>query len=78
MDSDEEGNSAIVIDVKRTGVTDGFTVYMPVRFEFGKQEAASAILSLDADEKTFTFRVPRKPSKVVFNPGHAVLARVKQ
>jgi aminopeptidase N len=71
-----DGRFDLAVNVKQSDVPDGFKAFVPVRAEFG-EKAGTIFLPMDAPEKTFHIWIPAPAKKVVFDPRHAVVARVK-
>lgn len=75
---DANGKYVLKIDVEQTGVPAGFRMPIPVQIDFGKNQGGQVMIMVDQPTKTLSVPLPKKPKKVTFNPGDAVLARVKK
>jgi hypothetical protein len=71
-----DGRYDLAVTVKESDVAPGFTSLVPVAAEFGTK-AGTVFVLIDQPEKTFHISIPAPAEKVVFNPRHAVIARVK-
>jgi hypothetical protein len=69
---------AVTISATQTGVPDTFK--MPVPFEIKLKGGGSLFgrILIDRATKEFTYRIPREPETVVFNPFEAVLCRIEE
>lgn len=75
---DANGKYVLKVDVEQTGVPAGFRMPVPVQIDFGKGQSGQVMVMVDQPTKTLSVPLPKKPKKVIFNPGGAVLARVKK
>ncbi len=66
------------LEVEQSGVTEGFMMPVPVRVEFGKGKVKEFLLPIKQPKETFKVPLQAKPKRVIFNPDHAVLARVEK
>ncbi len=73
---DGSGGSVLSITVEQEGVPPGFKMPVPVRIEMPGSKGGTVKLNVTKPRETFTFNLPQKPKKVLFNPDFAVLARV--
>jgi len=73
-----EGGYALRLHVEQRDVGPGFKMAVPVEIRFRDGRTGTVLAFVDKPEKDFEFPLPEKPAKVVFNPDHAVLARVKK
>jgi len=70
-----DGRFDLTVTVKQSDVPPGFKALVPVAAEFGDR-AGTVFVMMDEAEKTFHISIPAPARKVLFNPRHAVLARV--
>lgn len=73
----EDGSSTIEVTVSQVDAPEGFRMPVPLQVEFEDGTREQFVLEIDEPEKSFTFQLPGPPDQVTFNPGNAVLARVK-
>jgi hypothetical protein len=71
-----DGRYDLTVTVRQSDVPWGFSSYLPIAAEFGDR-AGTVFVFMDQPEKTFHISIPAPAKKVVFDPRHAVLARVK-
>jgi hypothetical protein len=71
-----DGRFDLAVTVKQSDVPPGFRAFVPVAAEFG-DKAGTIFLPMDEPEKTFHISIPAPAKKVVFDPRHAVVARIK-
>ena len=69
---------ALELHVEQENVSPGFKMAVPVQIVFSKGRVGTAIAFVNAASKDFSFPLPERPKKVVFNPDNAVLARTKK
>jgi hypothetical protein len=69
---------ALKLHVEQSDVSPGFKMAVPVEIQFRDGRVGTVLAFVDKPEKDFEFPLSDKPTKVVFNPDHAVLARVKK
>ena len=67
----------MTVRVSQKNAPPGWRMLVPVRFELKGKRFGQILLMIDQPEKTFKTLLPERPKKVVFNPDHAILARVK-
>jgi hypothetical protein len=72
-----DGTWDLAVTVKQSDVPEGFGTPVPLRVEFG-DKAGSMFLQVKKPEETFHLSLPARPKNVIFNPRHAVIARVKE
>jgi Peptidase family M1 domain len=72
------GGAALVLRVRQGGVPAGFRMPVPVRLEFADKTTGQVVVAVAKADETFTIPLPKKPTKVIFNPDVAVLAVVKK
>lgn len=72
------GGTVLTLRVRQSGVPDGFRMPVPVRLDYAGGKRGQVVVGIDRPDETFTIQLSDKPSRVVFNPGHAVLATVKR
>ena len=73
-----DGGATLRLTVEQRDVSPGFRMLVPVDVEFGKKTVGKLAVFVDQPLETFELALPEKPRKVRFNPGHAVLAKVKK
>lgn len=73
-----DGGATLTLDVEQSGVPAGFRMPVPVQLEFRGSETGQVVVLVDKPRESFEIQLPAPPKKVVFNPDHAVLARVKK
>lgn len=66
------------LEVETRGVDAGATMEIPIRVELEDGSEQTLLALVDEPAETFRFALPSRPTRVVFNPDHAVLARVKK
>jgi len=66
----------LTVTVKQSDVPEGFKAIVPVSAQFG-DKAGTVFVLIDEPEKNDPHLHPGPAKKVLFNPQHAVLARVK-
>lgn len=66
------------LHVEQRDVTPGFRMAVPVEIQFRDGRRGMVLAVVDEPANDFEYQLPAKPSKVFFNPDHAVLARVKK
>ena len=66
------------LHVEQQDVGPEFKIAVPVRAEFGDDEEAVVLALGDGPSNDFEFTLDREPKRIVFNPDHAILARVKK
>ena len=71
-----DGRYDLTVTVRQSDVPWGFSSYLPIAAEFGDR-AGTVFVFMDQPEKTFHISIPAPAKKVVFDPRHAVLSRVK-
>jgi aminopeptidase N len=71
------GNTA-TLKVRQSDVPPGFRMPVPVRVELADGSSVERIVTVDEAEESFDLAFDRKPKALVFNPGYAVLARVRK
>ena len=71
------GKYKLVINVSQSNVPEGFKMPVPVRVIFKDRTVRQFALPIAKKEQSFNLAFDKKIKKVIFNPGHAVLARVK-
>jgi len=73
-----QGQWVVTLNVKQENVSPGFMMPVPVAIDLGGGRIGTFVAQVDQPEKTFTIPLPAKPRSLDFNPGFAVLARVKK
>ena len=73
----EGGGFLLLLDVETSDVPPGWKTPVPVRAEFGKDRQGDLLVMVDEPRKRFELTLPERPSKVIFNPDHAILAKMK-
>ena len=63
--------------VRQENVSDGFRMPVPVRVTFDDGSAVTHQVWIDAEEVTVEIPLPAQPTRVEFNHGRAVLAKVR-
>lgn len=63
--------------VMQSGVTDYFSAFVPVTFQFAQGPPVVRWLRTSEEPASFDYTFRQRPSKVVFNPGDSVLAITK-
>ena len=76
--ANEEGQWVVALEVTQEDVPPDYAMVVPVQIEFGKDQQAIYLARVSKPQETFSIPVPAIPSKVVFNPDYAILARVKR
>jgi aminopeptidase N len=76
-DTEEAGSHRVRLTVRQEGVSDGFRMPVPVRIELAGDGVERRSVLVDEPEELFELVVSARPTKVVFNPDNAVLAKVK-
>ena len=71
-----DGRYDLVVTVRQSDVPPGFKALVPISVEFGDR-AGTVFIPVDEPEKTAHISLPAPAKKVVFDPRHAVVARVK-
>ncbi len=71
-----DGRYDLAVTVKQSDVPPGFKALVPVTAEFGGK-IGTVFVWIDEPEKTVHISIPAPAKKVVFDPGHAVVARLK-
>ena len=71
-----DGRYDLTVTVKQSDVPSGFSSLVPIAAEFG-DKAGTVFVFMDQPEKTFHISIPAPAKKVLFDPRHAVLARLK-
>ena len=66
------------VHVEQEDVGPDFKMVVPIRAQFGGGEDGTVLAFVDQPTKDFEYPLDRKPSKVLFNPDHSVLAKVKK
>ena len=64
--------------IEQRNVRPDFAMEIPVRLEFGNGSEQVLLAFLDKPTKTFQFPLDTQPKRVILNPDHAVLAKVKK
>jgi hypothetical protein len=72
------GQYLLSVTVAQSGVSEGFTMPVPLHVDLGGGKIAKVPLIIKKPEETFSFNLPSRPKKVVLNPEFAVLAKVKK
>ncbi|HVS14538.1 MAG TPA: M1 family aminopeptidase [Thermoanaerobaculia bacterium] len=73
----EGGAFQLVLEVEMSDVPPGWKTPVPVRAEFGKDRQGDLLVMVDEPSKRFELRLPERPTKVIFNPDHAIVAKMK-
>ncbi|MHB0971135.1 MAG: M1 family metallopeptidase [Thermoanaerobaculia bacterium] len=73
-----DGTYPLSVRVRRSGVSDHFVVPLPARVELADGRVAIVNLLIQKDDETFTRNLHARPTRVVLNADHAVLAKVKK
>lgn len=74
----ETGENKITVKVKQGNVPDGFKMPVPLKIIYKDGSRARFVLPVNKKENTFDFSLPKRIKKIVFNPGQAVLAKVRR
>ncbi len=72
-----EGSYRVLLEVGLENVPDGFRMPVPVTIELAGGRSERRSILVDEPEESFELVVPGRPTRVVFNPDNAVLAKVK-
>lgn len=72
----ENGGNSLEVTVKQSEAPEEFRMPVPLLLEYGNGTREQFILDIHQPENNFTFQLPGPPQRVMFNPHHAVLARV--
>jgi aminopeptidase N len=72
-----QGNTA-TLKVRQSDVPSGFRMPVPVKVEMADGTSVQRTVTVDEPEETFELSFESRPKAVVFNPGYAVLAKVKR
>jgi hypothetical protein len=72
-----DGTWKVTIDVKRSGVSDDFTMPIPVDVVLPDGKARRFTVVSRTAQQSFPLVAPGKPKNVIFNPEYSVLAYVK-
>lgn len=73
-----DGKFDVALTVRQSDVAPGFRMPVLVRFVFPGNRVALFNVLVQKPEETFHVPMPVRPDDVVFDPDHAVLARVKK
>lgn len=73
-----ENGIQLTINLRRSDVTGPFKTIIPVSAEFDGGKVAYFFIVNDRDEQSTTVALPSKPKKVVFAPGHSLLAAIRR
>ncbi|MEO1084666.1 MAG: M1 family aminopeptidase [Acidobacteriota bacterium] len=73
-----DGQTVLELTVRQEDVPEGFMMSVPVRLELAGGQSGTVRVTVQQPEETFRLPVPAAPKKVIFNPDHAVLARVSK
>ena len=72
------GKTNIVVTVKQTNVPDGFRMPVPIRILLRNGKIRQFNLPINKEEQVFNLSFAEKIKKIIFNPGHAVIARIRK
>ena len=72
-----EGGYRVLLRVHQEGVPEGFRMPIPIRVELAGGAVERRSILVDEPEELFELTISGRPTKVVFNPDNAVLAKVK-
>ena len=75
--ADSEGMYPLTMTIRRSDVPDNFVIPVPIQVELPGDRIATILAVVTKDEETFEWKLPARGKKVVFNPDHAVIARVR-
>jgi hypothetical protein len=78
-EKDDTGRWRASVDIKQSDVPEGFRMFVPIDIQFAGDK--HLYMRLLVDQPNLTIQLPTmdlKPKKIVLNPFHSVLARVKQ
>lgn len=73
-----ESGYRISVTVKRSGVSDDFSIIAPVRVELDGDHYAMVFVPVKKAEQTVTQILPVRPRNVIFAPNHSLLANVRR
>jgi hypothetical protein len=76
--TDANGQRLLEIEVSQSGVSDAFEAIVPVDVDFGSEGTARYFMRVSRPYEVFSVPVDSAPREIVFNPDHAVLARVEE
>ena len=78
-EKDESGRWQASVTVQQSKVPEGFRMFVPIDIQFSGDKHYYMRLLIDKPELTIQLPpMDQKPKKIVLNPFHSVLARVKQ
>lgn len=72
-----DGNAA-TLKVRQSDVPAGFRMPVPVRVEMADGSSVERVVTVDEPEESFELSFEGRPKALVFNPDHAVLAKMKR
>jgi hypothetical protein len=72
------GKYKLKITIKQSGVPDGFKMHLPLRVRFKDGSVRQFLLPVNKPEQTFNMDFPKKIKKLILNPDHSVLAKMKK
>lgn len=78
-EKDADGRWRASVNIRQSGVPEGFRMFVPIDIQFSGDKHYYMRLLIDQPELTIQLpTMDQKPKKIVLNPFHSVLARVKQ
>ncbi|MCP5049741.1 MAG: M1 family metallopeptidase [bacterium] len=72
------GKYEVTVTVKQSNVPSGFKMGVPLQVKFGKGDMRQFTLPINKPEQSFNLAFPKKVKRLVLNPDHSVLAKVKK
>ncbi len=76
--STRDGKLVLILDVEQRNVSPGFKMPVPVEIQYPGGKTTTLLATVDKESNQFIFELEAKPKKIIFNPGNAVLARMKR
>jgi hypothetical protein len=76
--ADALGQWQVKLRVEQQDVPDGYAMLVPVGLEYSADRSETFLAHVTQAKEIFSIVLPERPSKVVFNPDYAILARVKR
>ena len=73
-----EKRISLNLQIEQRNVRPDFTMAIPVKIVFENGDERTILAFMDRPQKNFQFLLEAEPERVIFNPDHAVLARVKK
>ncbi len=75
---DADGMYPVELVVRREDVSEDFRMFVPVEAEFYKNRTEIVLVDVDEDTESFSLSFAERPSRIVFNPDAAVLAKTEK